>query len=396
MPERVINVIAAPNSFRGSLGAIQASASIAEGVRHAYPGAHVVERPVADGGESTADILLASLGGIKQQVEVLDALGRAVKASYVILDSGRTAVVEVSQASGASVVPQRLLNPLRATSYGTGQLIRHALDRGCSRIIVGLGDSATVDGGVGLLQGLGARFLGPGDEEIGLGGEALACLREIDLSRMDPRLRSRQITVACDIDVPLSGPGGAALLLGPQKGATLEMARTIDANLRHLGDVLYQALGADTSQLKYAGASGGIAASLHAVAHGQLVSGIDLVMELTHTFDDLRSADLVITGEGKLDHLTLLGKGPLGVALAAKRLGIPVIAVVGIISNDYSPVRYPMFDAVVPIADRPMSIQTSRRNAARLISAAIRRALLLVTVGARVPAVPHQMSPNRY
>ncbi len=377
-------IIVAPNSFRGSLNAFQVADAIIAGFRRTIPDVEIVRIPIADGGELTIDVLVNSLGGQILQETVLDPLCNPVKASYGLLGDGTTAVIEMSRASGVSLIAPELLNPMQATSYGTGQLIKAALDVGCRKIIVGLGGSATVDGGAGMLQALGVKLLDNQGRQIGYGGGALAELHLVDTDQIDRRLSKVELVVACDIDTKLLGPNGAALMFGPQKGATPQMAQELDSNLSHFAQIILRDLDCDVTGIPYGGASGGIAAAMYAFMGARLERGIDLVLEHINFKKHLIASDLVITAEGKLDLQTLRGKGPYGVAQAARSSATPVLIIVGAIDKEIEQADFSAFDAIVPICNRPMSLDFSMRNAASLILEAAERAARLLTVGMKL------------
>lgn len=374
-------IVVAPDSFKGSATARQAAEAIARGLRRALPGAQVDTVPMADGGEGTVEALVDATGGRYVDVEVTGPLGEPVRARFGMLGDGSTAVIEMAAASGLPLVPPERRNPMVTTTFGTGELIRAALDRGARRIIVGIGGSATVDGGVGMAQALGARFLDADGNPLGWGGGALARLDRIDLSPMDPRLREAQLLVACDVSNPLYGPDGAAAVFGPQKGATPEMVAALDANLRHLAEVIRRDLGIDVSTLRGGGAAGGLGAGLVAFCGAQLRPGVELVIEAVDLEARLQGADLVVTGEGSLDRQTPFGKTPAGVGRLARRLGIAAVAIVGSIGEgvDRQVLDACGLAAICSIVPRPMALdEAMQRTEALLEQAAERLAWLLM------------------
>jgi glycerate kinase len=344
-----VKVLIAPDSFKGSLSAKELCAAIAEGIRRVHPEAEIIELPLADGGEGTTENLVHASGGKLVQVQASDPLGRQVQAAYGLLGiddgdgtaaaanadadaangHGRTAVVEVAQASGLTRLTAAERNPLLASSRGTGELIAHALDAGCRRFIVGLGGSATNDGGAGLLQALGLRLLDADGAELPPGGQALARLARIDASALDPRLRECSVDAACDVANPLCGPDGASAVFGPQKGATPAMVAELDAALRRFGELIERERSIAVLQAPGAGAAGGIGAALLGFLGARMRSGIEMVLEAVGWERHLRGADLVITGEGKLDAQTLSGKVIAGVCKSARQHGVPVVALCG-------------------------------------------------------------------
>ncbi|MCG3177890.1 MAG: Glycerate 3-kinase [Phycisphaerae bacterium] len=326
-----MNILIAPDSFKESADAVTVADAIARGVRAARPDATVDACPMADGGEGTVAALVAATGGTIRSRFVRGPLGQMTLAGFGLLGDGRTAVVEMAAASGLVLVPRAQRDPTRTTTYGTGELIAAALDEGASRIIVGIGGSATTGGGAGMAQAMGYRFLDAAGTALppGLAGGFLADVARIDAGRRDARLAAVEVIAACDVDNPLTGPRGAAAVYGPQKGATPEMVWLLDANLRHWADLIARELGVAVNELPGAGAAGGLGAGLVAFCGATLRSGIEIVIEAAKLADRIRAADLVITGEGRLDGQSMSGKTAIGVARLAKRLGVPAIAVVG-------------------------------------------------------------------
>lgn len=368
-----MKVVAAPNAFKGSLSALEAAAAIARGVRRAIPDADVTELGIADGGDGTAEVLCRACGGRFREVTVLDALGRPLVGRYAWLDDA-TALIDVATASGLGRLAANERSVLSATSFGTGQLLRAALDAGAKRVVLGVGGSASVDAGSGILQALGARLLDADGRELGHGGGELRRLSRVDLSDLDPRARSIPIDVACDVDSPLLGPHGAARLFGPQKGATPAMVDELEAALAHFAALLERDFGRDVTSFRSGGAAGGIAAGLHGVLGARLLPGIDLVLDLLGFERALYGARLCITGEGRLDRQSLRNKGPLGVARRASARRVPVIAIAGEIAEDVSAGDFPgflaMFSLCAPGADREAAL----RDAASLLEAAAEQA----------------------
>lgn len=329
-----MKIVVAPDSFKECLASSEVSSAIEKGFHKVFPNAEIVKVPMADGGEGTVKALVDSTRGEIIFQEVTAPLGNRVEAFLGILGDGHTAVIEMASASGLHLVPSEKKNPLHTTTYGTGELIRAALDYGVQKIIVGIGGSATNDGGAGMAQALGARLTKNQGEEIGWGGGALSELVRIDVSGMDPRLSKVQIVVACDVNNPLLGDKGASAIFGPQKGATPEMVRILDSNLSHFASVLEKDLGKKICNLPGAGAAGGLGGGLVAFLNAQLTSGIEIVTQATRLEEIVYDADLVITGKGKIDGQSFRGKVPIGVARIAKQFNIPVIAIVGSIGHD--------------------------------------------------------------
>jgi len=357
-------VVIAPDSFKESLSALEVAEAIERGFRQIFPQVQYVKLPMADGGEGTVDSMVAATGGEIVTVAVTGPLGQPVQAFYGLLGEGETAVIEMAAASGLHLAPKAQRDPRMTTSYGTGELIQAALDRGVKTIILGIGGSATNDGGAGMMQALGARLLDENRQALPPGGAALAQLAYIDLSGVDPRLQQVSITAACDVDNPLCGANGASAVFGPQKGATPEMVTQLDAALRHYGTLLEQATGREVINAPGAGAAGGMGAALLGMLNARLRPGIEIVIETLQLEEALRDADLVITGEGRLDSQSIHGKTPIGVAREAKRFGLPVIGIAGSLSKDYQVVHQHGIDAAFSVLDRVVSLEEALAEAA--------------------------------
>jgi len=361
---------------------------MAEGVRTAAPDAEVVELPIADGGEGTVEAMVAATGGTIIPATVTGPLGEPVAAFFGILGEAgsaeRTAVIEMAAASGLPLVPPERRDPRITTTWGTGELIRHALDLGCRRLLIGIGGSATNDGGAGLAQALGAHLLDAQGQELPPGGVALARLARIVGETLDPRLRDTVVQVACDVDNPLCGPNGASAIYGPQKGATPTMVQELDDALRHYAAIVQRDLGVDVLDLPGAGAAGGLGAGLVAFLHAELLPGSRMVLDALHFDTHLATADLVITAEGHLDMQTLRGKSVGAVAAAARSRSVPVIVVAGGVSSEEH-VLYDMgIAAIVPLPTHPMTLAEAMASAAPLVSRATERALRLIGIGSQL------------
>ncbi|ARU60184.1 glycerate kinase [Tumebacillus avium] len=324
-----MRVVVAVDSFKGSLDAKGVCAAVRDGVRRVFADAEVVEIPLADGGEGTAEQLVYATGGFVVEEKVTGPLGTPVSAAYGVLGDGQTAVIEMAQASGLTLVADVARNPLVTTSYGTGELIVKALDRGYRKFVIGLGGSATNDGGAGMLSALGMRFLDAEGRELEAGGAALGQLSRIEVAGLDRRLVEATFVVASDVQNPLVGPAGASAVFGPQKGATAEMVQVLDAALDRLGEVVLAQRGIEIRHLPGGGAAGGMGAALAAFLQAEVRSGIAVMIEAVGLEGRLAGADLVITGEGRLDEQTLSGKVIAGVAQAAASQGVPVVALCG-------------------------------------------------------------------
>lgn len=376
-----MNILIAPQAFKGSLSGMDAAKAMAEGVHRATPDAETVLLPVADGGDGTLDVLVSTpspgngTGGRYFQATVTGPLGKLQIARWGATGHLRTAVIEMARASGLALVPPDHRDPRTATTYGTGQLIRAALDAGYTDIIVGLGGSATNDGGGGMAQALGARLLDAAGREIPSGSAALARLESIDMENLDPRLRRAHLRGATDVMNPLCGPQGATRVYGPQKGATEEMIAELDDALHHYADVVRRELGIDILDMPGAGAAGGTGAGMVALLGGELLPGADIVCNAVGLNHHLANADLVFTGEGRIDGQTLYNKAPFVVAQRAKGFGVPVIAVVGSLGPGYESVLEHGIEAVEPAATRDMPPEEAMAQADALVRAAAERGM---------------------
>jgi glycerate 2-kinase len=366
----LMKVVIAPDKFKGSLSAGQAVEAMARGVLRACPGAKVDRVPMADGGEGTVEALVSATGGRFFDAQVSGPLGEPVRARFGLLGDGQTAVLEMAAASGLVLVPPERRDPTRTTTRGTGELLRTAIDQGARRVIVGIGGSATNDGGAGLATALGYRLLDANGHALEPGGGAVAKLDRIDSSGRDWRLDAIDVAVACDVDNPLSGPQGASAVYGPQKGATPAMVRELDRALDHFAEIVARDLGAAIRDLPGAGAAGGLGGGLVAFAGGRLERGIDLVIDAVGLADRLRGATLCLTGEGSLDGSSAFGKTAVGVARLARRLGCPTLALAGTIGAGASAVHDLGIDAYFSICTGPISFDAAVTRASELLEAA--------------------------
>lgn len=375
-----MKIVVAPGAFKHSLSAAAAAAAIERGLRRSGLGAQTVLLPMADGGNGTLDAFLAQ-GGQRRSAQVLGPLGQPLQADIALLDDG-TAVVEMALASGLELLPPAALDPLRATTYGTGQLLRLALETGAERIIIGMGGSATVDGGAGCLQALGVRLLDRDGHEIPRGGGGLAGLAAIDIAGLDPRWQEVDLLIASDVQNPALGPQGAAAVFGPQKGASAADVETLEAGLQHFFTQVAQQLGVDVRQTPGGGAAGAFAAGLMAFLGGRIQSGIELVLAHNHFVQHLHGALLVVTGEGQMDEQTVYGKGPIGVARLAREHGVPTVALVGGLNADDALLHEAGIHAVLPLVTGPMSLERALAEAEALLErAALRLGYLLALRG---------------
>jgi glycerate kinase len=368
-----MRIVVAPQEFKGSLSAVQAAEAIAEGVGRVLPDAVLDLAPMADGGPGTVDAVVAAKGGRHMRAAAHDPLGRPLEALWGLID-GDTAVTEMAAASGLVLLRPDERDPRIASTYGTGEVIRAALDAGCRRVIVGMGGSATNDGGAGVGQALGVRLLDEAGHDLPPGGAALARLGRIDVSGLDPRLRWTEVLAATDVFNPLCGPKGASQVYGPQKGATPEVAEELDAALRHYAAVMERELSVKVLDLEGAGAAGGLGAGLVAFLKAEIVPGAQLVAEAVGLREKLAVADLVVTGEGRLDVQTSFGKAPWEVARLARERRLPVIAFVGSLREGDRPALGDAFDAVLRIVEGPMAVEEAMARGAELLAAAAEKA----------------------
>ena len=362
-----MKIVIAPDSFKGSLTNIEVADAIELGIKEVFPEAEIIKIPMADGGEGTVQCLVNATAGKILRQEVINPLGKKINASYGILGDQKTAVIEMAEASGITLISSEERNPLITTTYGTGQLIKSALNKGCSKMIIGIGGSATNDGGAGMVQALGVRLLDRQDKEIGFGGAELMNIHHIDISQMDQRISKLEILVASDVKNPLCGPSGATRIYGPQKGATEEMMVVLEEALEHFERIIDETLHKDVKNIPGAGAAGGLGAGLMAFLDAKLKPGIEIIVEAVKLEKAVKDADLVITGEGKIDSQTIYGKVPVGVAKIAKKYDIPVMAIGAIIDKDAEIVHKYGIDFLVKVSDPPMSLTETKQNKFYLI-----------------------------
>lgn len=352
-----MKLVIAPDSFKESLTALEVANAIADGFRAVYPDADIVTLPVADGGEGTVEAMVAATSGRVEKLTVTGPLGAPVEAFYGLTGDGATAVVEMAAASGLMLVPPEKRDPRVTTTRGVGEILKAALDAGARHFIVGIGGSATNDGGAGMLQALGARLLDADGRDLAPGGAALAKLARIDLSGLDGRLKEARIDVACDVNNPLVGPKGASAVFGPQKGATPAMVAELDAALATYAAIIERDLGVAVADRPGAGAAGGLGAGFAGVLGATLKPGVEIVLEAVGLDALVADADLVVTGEGRIDFQTVHGKTPIGVARVAKRHGKPVIALAGGLGKDVEAVHDHGIDAVYSVLNRICTLE---------------------------------------
>jgi glycerate kinase len=359
---RIMNILIAPNAYKNSLSAAAAAESIRDGILQSKLKCTCECFPVGDGGDGTAELIIQHFNGHTITVDVHDPLGRKIRSSFGLIDKDNTAVIEMADASGLRLLNANELAPLCASTYGTGELIKAALDCHVKKIIIGIGGSATVDGAVGLLQALGVRFLDASGKILSNLPERLVELVEIDLSGLDKRILQCELVVLCDVENTLLGENGAASIFGPQKGATADQVKKLETALTKFRDITFQKIGYDMAAIKHGGAAGGTAAGVAAYLQAKLVNGIDYFLEITGFDDQLQKADIVITGEGSIDSQTLLGKGPFGVARDAKKKNIPVIGFAGKVPATYDIKLQEYFDSLIAIGHGATDLATALQS----------------------------------
>ncbi len=360
-----MKIVIAPDSYKESLSALEVATQIEQGFREVFPDAHYVKLPVADGGEGTVEAMVAATHGEIVNVRVTGPLGAQVDAFFGLSGDKQTAFIEMAAASGLEIVRACDRNPLLTTSFGTGELIRSALDHGVKHCIIGIGGSATNDGGSGMVQALGGGLLDDQGRQIGYGGGELDKLARIDITHLDPRIKDCRFEVACDVTNPLTGDEGATAIFGPQKGATPAMIKQLDASLKHYAAIIKRDLDKDVEHIPGAGAAGGMGAGLQAFCGAELRKGIEIVTEALGLDAIVRDATLVITGEGRIDSQTIHGKVPIGVAKVAKRYNKPVIGIAGSLTEDVGVVHQHGLDAVFSVLYEICTLDEALGNAAR-------------------------------
>ncbi len=379
-----MKIIIAPQALKGCLQASQAAQAIARGARRVWPDAQYVLLPIADGGEGTTLALVEATGGQIIAARVTGPLGQPVDSFFGVLPAAEgppAAVIEMAAAAGLPLVAAAQRDPRITTTRGVGELLRLALDCGCRRFIIGIGGSATNDGGAGMVQALGVSLRDERGAELPPGGAALARLSQIDAAGLDPRLRESSILVACDVSNPLCGPEGASAIYGPQKGATPAMVAELDAALAHYAEIIKRDQGKDVRDVPGAGAAGGLGAGLLAFFNATLTPGAPLILDTLRLDEHLRDAMLLITAEGRLDGQTVYGKSVAAVAARAQAQGVPVVALAGSLGDSYEALYHIGVNAVIPLPDAPMPLETAMQYADDLLAAAAERAARLISIG---------------
>ncbi|MCK5134788.1 MAG: glycerate kinase [Bacteroidales bacterium] len=362
-----MKILVAPDSFKDCLSARQVAVALSKGMKKISPETIFDIAPMADGGEGTVESVVDATQGKLVQIPVMDPLMRETSSFYGITGDGTTAVIEMAAASGIELLVTSERNPWVTSTFGTGQLIRHALDRGCKKILLGIGGSATNDGGAGMAVALGVKFTNHAGASIGPGGGALIDVAGVHMDGLDPRIANAEILVACDVSNPLTGPNGASFVYGPQKGADQEMVEKLDKNLNHFAGVIQQQLGKEISHLPGAGAAGGLGAGLMAFLGARLMKGFDMIAETVGLEEKIKRADLVITGEGKIDGQTRFGKTPFGVAQLAQKHGKPVVGVAGTVEAGADLLYREGFHLIMPIMEMPSDLAYAITHAEQLL-----------------------------
>jgi glycerate 2-kinase len=379
-----VNILVAPDSFKGSLTALEAADAMVQGIREVIPEAEIASLPLADGGEGTVEALVTATRGRMIPATVTGPLGDPVEAVYGVLGDDVTGVVEMAQAAGLTLLSEKERNPLLTTTRGVGELMLAALDAGCTKLIVGLGGSATNDGGAGMAQALGARLLGADGRDLRPGAAHLMSLARIDTSSLDPRLARVTVSAASDVTNPLCGPEGASAVYGPQKGASPQIVGMLDKALAHYAEIIARDLGKEVSELPGAGAAGGLGAGLVAFCDAKIRSGANLVLEMFEFDTLLESADVVFTGEGRIDAQTAFGKAISVVALLAEKHGVPVVAFTGSLQVETRALARRGVAGVVPITSSPMTEAEAIAGAGELLQTAVERTVRLLQLGAGI------------
>ncbi|MFW6208033.1 MAG: glycerate kinase [Spirochaetota bacterium] len=375
-----MKILIAPDSFKGSNSSLKVAEAIEEGIYRVFPDAEIEKVPIADGGEGTVEALVQANEGEMVHLSVQGPLGDPVESFYGIVDES-TAVIEMAAASGLDLVPEERRDVRRASTYGTGELILHALEQGVEEIILAIGGSATNDGGTGMACALGYRFLDEQGSELPPGGAGLKQLAKIDDSEVDPRVRAARFRVACDVNNPLTGERGASAVYGPQKGAAPQDVKDLDAALQNLSDVVRKQFNIDAGETPGAGAAGGLGYGLMVFCGASLEKGIDIVLDAVNFDERLEHKDLVITGEGKIDGQTAYGKLPVGVAYRAKQKGVPVLVIAGDIGDGVEAVYEVGIDAVMSSVNRAMSLKEAMDRSSELLIDSAERAMRMIRLG---------------
>lgn len=357
-----MKMIVGMDSFKGSLSSADANMAVENGIKQVFSDALVKSFTMADGGEGTAETLVDGMNGSTVEITVTGPLGTPVQASYGLIKDENLAIIEVASACGLTLLSKDQLNPLKTTTYGVGELINHAFNNGARKFIIGLGGSATNDGGVGMLQAMGYEFLDADGNEIAFGGGSLSSINSIRKTAQSEKFKNCEFRVACDVSNTLYGKQGASYIFGPQKGADSDMLKVLDASLKHYANFTYKEMGIEISNIEGGGAAGGLGAAFHGYLNGQLESGVELIMDVLGVESEMEDADLVITGEGRIDAQTSMGKVPAGMAGLAGKHGVPIIAVGGSLTDDAYKLNHHGINAVFSIQNEPLSIEEAMNS----------------------------------
>jgi glycerate kinase len=376
-----MKIIAAPNAFKGSLSATEAANAMKKGILAAIPDCDIICVPVADGGDGLTEVMALALSGKLVEISVLDPVFEPLNSAFCLAENQRVAVIEMARASGLALLPKEKQNPAKTSTYGTGELIHAALDRGMKRIVVGLGGSATCDGGIGMASALGYKFLDKDGMALVPIGGSLRMVHSIDRSKVDIRLQNVTFEGVCDVTNPLTGPNGASYVYSSQKGATIEQIKELDEGLENLAAVIQKEMGIDIREMAGAGAAGGLGGGLHAFLGAKLRKGIDLVIDITNLKEKIHGADLVLTAEGRIDFQTKFDKAPAGVARAAKEAGVPCIAVCGGIGERIEELYDIGIDAVFTLCNGPQTLEAAMQDSSNLLCHAVEQVVRTFLAG---------------
>ncbi|AZV57685.1 glycerate kinase [Clostridium sp. AWRP] len=374
------SILLAPDSFKESMTAKEACEAMEKGIKKVNKNIKCIQVPMADGGEGTMQSLVDATGGDIYKLKVIGPLGDEVEAEYGILGDGETGIIEMASASGIGLVPKEKRNPLITTTYGTGQLIRECLNHNIKKLLVGIGGSSTNDGGVGAIQALGGKFINRDGKEIRFGGGELGKIEKIDLTNFDVRLKDVKLEVACDVTNPLCGKEGASNVFGPQKGATPEMIKVLDNNLKHYAKIIKEQINVDVLNIPGAGAAGGLGAGLMVFLKGELKNGIDIVIEYSKLEEKIKQADVVFTGEGSIDFQTQYGKTPIGVAMIAKKYNKPVVALAGSVENGIDVLYEKGIDSIFSIVRGVTTLDCALKKGSENIEKTVENIVRLMNV----------------
>ena len=378
-----MKILLAPDSFKGTMTSMEIISFLEEAATLHFDPLEIVKLPLADGGEGTVDTLLFIKGGKYEWAEVTGPLGEKVKAKYGIIED-KTAVIEMAQASGLPLIDRKDRNPLLTTTYGTGELIKDAIEKGIRNFIIGIGGSATNDGGIGALQALGVKFLDEKGNEIGFGGKELGKIKHIELENIDRRIKESNFIVMCDVDNPLTGDRGASFVFGPQKGATKEMLEILENGMRNYAEVIRNELGINVNEIPGAGAAGGLGAALHCFLGAQLKPGIDTILDFANFDEMLKGVDFVVTGEGKMDKQSIFGKAPSGIAKRCRKYGTKAVAIVGSMGEGAEEIYKYGIESIMPTVNKEMSLDEALSRAKELLAGAADRMFRFIKVGMEI------------